>query len=67
MVVEEIAGVIDKETFDDSISEKVDELALYFKNTHIEGPAVTEKAPFPIKNGTSSRLLAKEWQGQLTA
>ena len=45
LVVEEIAEVIDKETFDDSISEKVDELALYFKNTYIEGPTVTKKAP----------------------
>ena len=49
LVVEEIAEVIDKETFDDSISEKVDELALYFKNTYIEGPTVTKKAPFPIE------------------
>ena len=40
LVVEEIAEVIDKETFDDSISVKVDELALYFKNTYIEGPTV---------------------------
>ena len=30
-------------------AKKVDELALYFKNTYIEGPTVTKKAPFPIE------------------
>ena len=33
LAVEEIAQVIEKETFDDSISKKVDEIALYLKNT----------------------------------
>ena len=30
-------------------AKKVDELALYFKNTYIEGPTVTKEAPFPIE------------------
>ena len=47
LVVEKIAEVIGKETFDDTISEKLDELALYFKNTYIDCPTVTQKAPFP--------------------
>ena len=49
LVVEKIAEVIDKETFDDTISDKRDEQALYFTNNYIEGPTVTKKAPFPIE------------------
>ena len=49
LVVEEIAEVIDMETFDDSISEKVDGLSLYFKNAYIEGPTVTKKTPLQIE------------------
>ena len=67
LVVEEIAEVIDKETFDETISEKVDELALYCKNTYIEGPRSRKRHLFQYSYGTSSRPLAKEWQGHLTA
>ena len=48
-VEEAIAEVIDKETFDDSNSQKVEELALYFKNTYVEGIHSHEKGTFPNK------------------
>ena len=49
LVIEEITEVIDKEKFDESVTEKVEELVLYFKNSYIEGPTITKKAPFPIE------------------
>ena len=67
LIVEKIAEVINKETFDDSISEKMDGHSLYFEHDYIEGPTVTKKAHFPIEIWNQFKPQAKEWQGQLTA
>ena len=49
LVIEEITGVIEREQFEESVVEKMDELAIYFKSTYIENPIVNKKPPFPIK------------------
>ena len=44
----QISEVIDREHLE-SVAEKVDEHALYFKNTYIEGPTMNKKPAFPIE------------------
>ena len=48
LVIEEITDVIEREQFEESVVEKMDELAIYFKSTYIENPIVNKKPPFPI-------------------
>ena len=38
-----------KEQFEESVVEKMDEFAIYFKSTFIENPIVDKKPPFPIE------------------
>ena len=49
LVIEEITDVIEREQFEESVVEKMDELAIYFKSTYIENPIVNKKPPFPIE------------------
>ena len=49
LVVEEITDVIEREQFEESVVEKMDELAIYFRSTYIENPIVNKKPPFPIE------------------
>ena len=49
LVIEEITDVIEREQFEESVVEKMDELAIYFKRTYIENPIVNKKPPFPIE------------------
>ena len=49
LVIEEIADVNEREQFEESVVEKMDELAIYFKSTYIENPIVNKKPPFPIE------------------
>ena len=49
LVIEEITDVIEREQFEESVVEKMDELAIYFKSTYLENPIVNKKPPFPIE------------------
>ena len=49
LVIEEITDVIEREQFEESVVEKMDELAIYSKSTYIENPIVNKKPPFPIE------------------
>ena len=49
LVIEEITDVIEREQFEESVLEKMDELAIYFKSTYIENPIVNKIPPFPIE------------------
>ena len=49
LVIEEITDVIEREQFEESVVEKMDELAIYFKSTYIENPIVNKKPHFPIE------------------
>ena len=46
LVFEEITDIIEREQLEDSVVKKMDELAIYFKNTYIENPVVNKKPPF---------------------
>ena len=41
--------VIEREQFEESFVEKMDQLAIYFRSTYIENPVANEKPPFPIE------------------
>ena len=41
--------LIEREQFEESVVEKMDELAIYYKSTYIENPIVNKKPPFPIE------------------
>ena len=43
LVIEKITDVIEKEQFEESVVEKMDELAIYFISTYIENPIVNKK------------------------
>ena len=43
LVIEKITDVIKREQFEESVVEKMDELAIYFKSTYIENPIVNKK------------------------
>ena len=45
----EVTDVIEKEQFEESVVEKMDELAMCFKSTYIENPIANKKPPFPIE------------------
>ena len=49
LVIEEITDVTEREQFEESVVEKMDELAIYFKSTYIENPIVNKKPLFPIE------------------
>ena len=49
LVIEEITDVIEREQFEESVVEKMDELAIFFRGTYIENPIVNKKPPFPIE------------------
>ena len=49
LVIEEITDVIEREQFEESVVEKMDDFAIYFKSTYIENPIVNKKPPFPIE------------------
>ena len=42
-VIEKITDVIEREQLEESVVEKMDELAIYFKSTYIENPIVNKK------------------------
>ena len=58
LVIEEIADVIERDQFEESVVEKMDELVIYFKSTYIENPIVIKKPPIPIEmwNGTWEKI-----------
>ena len=49
LVFEEITDVIEREQFEESVVEKVDELVICFKSTCLENPIVNKEPPIPIK------------------
>ena len=49
LVIEEITDVIEREQFEESVVEKMDELEIYFKSTYTDNPFANKKLPFPIE------------------
>ena len=49
LIIEEKTDVIERELFEESVVEKMDEVAFYFKSTYIENPIVKKKPPFSIE------------------
>ena len=48
-VIQEVTDVIQKEIFEESVVEKIDELTKYFESNYIENPIANKKPPFPIE------------------
>ena len=58
LVIEEITDVIERQQFEESVVEKMDELVKYFKSTYIKNSIVIRKPPIPIEmwNGTWKKI-----------
>ena len=49
LVIEEITDVIERKQLEESVVEKMDELAIHFKSTNIENPIANKKLSVPIE------------------
>ena len=49
IVIEEITDVIEREQFEESVVENMDELAISFKSTYIENPIANKKPLFSME------------------
>ena len=49
LVIEEVTDVIEKEQFEQSVLEEMDETANFFESTDIENPIAKKEPPFPIE------------------